>query len=110
MKPVKMHVPQDLGELLDLASSMMLLAPTFRDITGYLPFKNLDYVFRQLHEGLSQNRRKLGEERYHELVRISDEMRTLFEADPENKTGETLEGYKRIHAMEDILKAAVRKS
>jgi tRNA 2-selenouridine synthase SelU len=110
MKPVKMHIPQDLGELLELISSMMLSAPTFADLSGYLPFLNLDYVFQELHEGLSHNRRRLGEERYHELVRISDEMRTLFEADPENKTGQALEGYKRIRAMEDILKAAMRKS
>ena len=110
MKPVRMHVPQDLGELLDLASSMMLLAPTFEDITGYLPFKNLDYVFQQLHEGLDRNRRELGEERYQELVRIAGEMRTLFKADPETKTGETLEGYKKIVEMEGILKAAMRKA
>src|SRR5579872_3560028 len=109
MKPVKMHIPEDLGELLELTSSMMLSAPTFEDMSGYLPFLNLDYVFKQLHEGLSRNRRTLGEERYHELVRISDEMRKLFEADPESKTGETLEGYKKIQAMEDILKAAMRK-
>jgi hypothetical protein len=110
MKPVKMHIPQDLGELLDLVGSMMLSAPRFTDKTGYLPFLNLDYVFQELHEGLRHNRHKLGEERYHELVRISDEMRTLFEADPESKTGETLEGYKKIQAMEDILRAAIRKS
>ena len=37
-------------------------------------------------------------------------MWALFEADPEDKTGETLEGCKIIHQMEDILRQAQRKS
>jgi hypothetical protein len=78
--------------------------------SGYLPFLNLDYVFRQLHEGLGHNRLRLGEERYLELLRLSDRMRALFEADPEDKTGETSVGCKIIHEMEDILREARRKS
>ncbi|MGO4872690.1 MAG: hypothetical protein ACLPGW_19155 [Roseiarcus sp.] len=80
------------------------------DKTGYFPYRNLDYVFRQLNEGLSFNRPTLGEERYHELMRMSDQMRALFEADPEDKTGDTLKGCKIIHEMEDILKQVRRKS
>ena len=102
--PVKIHIPQNLSELLELLGSMMLQAPTFKDKTGYLPFLNLDYVFQELHEGLSHNRRKLGEDRYNELLRMSDQMRTLFQADPEDKTGETVEGRKIIHKMEDVLR------
>jgi hypothetical protein len=75
-----------------------------------LPFLNLGYVFQQLHEGLSHNRPTLGEERYHELMQMSDRMRALFEADPEDKTGETLKGCKIIHEMEDILRQVRRKS
>jgi hypothetical protein len=75
-----------------------------------LPFLNLGYVFQQLHEGLSHNRPTLGEERYHELMRMSDRMRALFEADPEDKIGETLKGCKIIHEMEDILRQVRRKS
>jgi hypothetical protein len=52
----------------------------------------------------------LGEQRYHELTRMSDQMRSLFEADPEDKTGETAEGCKIIHQMEDILRQVRRKS
>lgn len=89
---------------------MLLSAPKFRDKTGYLPFLNIDYVFRQLHEGLNHNRPTLGEERYHELMRMSDRMRVLFEADPENKTGETRKGRDIIYEMEDILKQVRRKS
>jgi hypothetical protein len=89
---------------------MLLSAPKFIDKTGYFPYQNLDYVFRELHEGLAHNRQTLGEERYHELMRMSGRMRVLFEADPEDKTGETLEGCKIIHKMEDIVKQARRKS
>ena len=89
---------------------MLSSAPNFKDKTGYLPFLNLDYVFRQLSEGLSHNRSTLREERYHELVGMSDQMRAYFEADPEDKTGETAKGCKIILEMEDILNEARRKS
>jgi len=68
------------------------------------------YVFQQLNEGLSLNRQTLGEERHKELMRMSDQMRALFEADPEDKTGETLRGCKIIHAMEDILRQVRQKA
>jgi hypothetical protein len=67
-------------------------------------------VFQQLNEGLSLNRQTLGEERHKELMRMSDQMRALFEADPEDKTGETLRGCKIIHAMEDILRQVRQKA
>ena len=110
MKPVRMHIAQNVQELLELLTSMLLSAPKFLDKTGYLPFLNIDYVFQQLREGLNRNRRTLGEERYHELVRMSDRMRALFEADPENKTGETRQGRDIIHDMEDILRQVRQKS
>ena len=80
------------------------------DRTGYFPYRNLDYVFQQLTEGLSNIRQTLGEERYNELTRMSGEIRTLFEADPENETGETWKGREIILKMEDILRQARRKS
>jgi hypothetical protein len=105
-----MYIPSDVGEVLDHLSSMLLGAPTFLDRTGYFPYRNLDYDFQQLTEGLSNIRQTLGEERYNELMRMSDQMRALFEADPEDKTGETLKGCKIIHEMEDILTQVRRKS
>jgi hypothetical protein len=69
----------------------------------------LDYVFQELHAGLKYNRQVLGDERYQELMEMSDRMRALFEADPEDKTGETLEGCKIINQMEDILLQVRRK-
>jgi len=110
MKPAKMYFPQNIQDLLEFVVSMQLSAPKFTDRTGYLPFLNLEYVFRQLHEGLSHNRQTLGEQRYQDLMSMSDRMRALFEADPEDKTGETLKGCKIIHEMEDILRQARRKS
>jgi hypothetical protein len=105
-----MYVPNDVPDLLDFLISMLSSAPKFLDKTGYFPYRNLDYVFRQLNEGLSVNRPKLGEERYHQLMGMSDQIRALFEADPEDKTGETLQGCKIIHEMEDILRQPRRKS
>ncbi len=67
-------------------------------------------MFQQLNQGLNRNRETLGEERYHELMRMSDQMRALFEADLEDKTGQTLQGCKIIHEMEDILRQVRRKS
>jgi hypothetical protein len=105
-----MYVPQSVQELLELVVSMLSAAPRFLHNAGYLPFVNRDYVFRQLHEGLSRNRSSPGEQRYHELTKMPDRMRALFEADPEDKTGQTLQGCRIIHEMEDILKQVGRKS
>jgi hypothetical protein len=106
----KMYIPEGLPELTDLLNSMLLGAPKFLDQTGYMPFINLDYRFRQLNEGLASNRRKIGEERYQTLTRMSDEMRALFEADPDDKTGETRKGREMIHEMVDILRQIRRKA
>ena len=40
---------------------------------------------------------------------MSDRMRALFEADPEDKTGDALNGCMIIHEMEEILRQARRK-
>ena len=110
MKPKKMYIPQSIQELIELLISMLLSAPKFTDRTGWLPFLNLDYVFQQLNEGLSVNRQALGEQRYQELMQLTDRMRALFEADPDNKTGETRKGRDIIYEMEDILRQVGRKS
>jgi hypothetical protein len=110
MKPVKMTIPQDIGELLEHLIWMLLKSPKFIDKTGRFPFQDVEYVFRELNEGLSNVRPTLGEERYHQLMGMSDRMRALFEADPDNKTGETRKGRDIIYEMEDILKQVGRKS
>lgn len=110
MKPAKRTVPQNVGELVEHLNWMLLNSPTFVDKTGYLPFLNLDYVFEELNDGLALNRQTLGEARYNELMGMSDRMRALFVADPEDKTGETAMGCKIILEMEDIVRQARRKS
>ncbi len=103
------HIPETLGELMDKLGSMMLGAPTFKDKTGYFPGKNIDTTFFALNEGLLAIRKTLGEERYATLRALSDKMRALFEADPEDKTGATQAGREIIHEMEDILKSAAER-
>lgn len=98
------HIPQNIGELMDKLGSMMLGAPTFKDKTGYFPERNIDTTFFALNEGLLVVRKKLGEERYATLKALSDKMRVLFDADPEDKTGETQAGREIIHEMEDLLR------
>jgi hypothetical protein len=110
MKPAKRTIPQNIGELLDHLGWMLLKSPTFVDKTGYFPFLDLDYVFEELNEGLTVNRTVLGDARYQELMGMSDRMRALFEADPEDRTGETATGCKIILEMEDVLKQVQRKS
>ena len=110
MKSANIRVPKNALEILEILSSMLVSAPKFLDKTGYFPYRNLDYVFRQLNEGLNFNRLTLGEARYQELTGMSDRMRALFEADPEDKTGETAMGCKIILEMEDIVRQVRRKS
>ena len=88
---------------------MMLKSPSFKDTTGYFPRQNIDTAFFSLNEGLVTLRKKLGEERYTTLQVLSDKMRALFEADPEDKTGDTQAGREIIHEMEDILKSTARR-
>lgn len=110
MKETRVRIPRDIPELLDLLISMRSSAPNFIDKTGRLPFRNLEYRFQQLNGGLAHNRREIGEERFRELQRMSAQIRALFEADPDDKTGETREGCKIIYEMFDLLKEALRKA
>lgn len=110
VRAYKPHIPKDVGEIRDQLGFMMLASPRFVDGTGYFPQQNIDTVFHQLNEGLRLIRQKLGEERYLKLAEMSDRMRAHFEADPENKTDDTLKGRAIIHEMEELLTQKVRKS
>jgi tRNA 2-selenouridine synthase SelU len=107
--PYKPYVPQDVGELLDQLAYMMLSSPTFKDKTGYLPHTSIDTAFFSLNEGLLAVREKLGEQRYVALRAMSDKMRALFEADPEDETGDTHAGCMLIQEMEDLLTSFAKK-
>ena len=101
--PYKPYIPKGLSEVRDYVGSMMLGSPTFVDRTGYFPGQNLQTTFYELNEGLRLIRGKLGEERYLKLMEMSDRMRAHFEADPENRTDDTLKGRAIIEQMEELL-------
>jgi hypothetical protein len=87
---------------------MMLGSPTFIDKTGYFSEQNIETEFFALNEGLKAMRKRFGEQNYQRLAELSARMRAHFEADPEDKTGETSKGRQCIVEMESILHA-VRK-
>jgi len=103
----KPYIPKDFGELMDHLAHMLFAAPKFN--TRLLPRENIDTTFCSLNEGLLAVRKKLGEERYTALKALSDKMRALFEADPDDKTGDTQAGREIIHEMEGILKSAAKR-
>lgn len=104
-----MHAPGDIREILVLLGWILVKAPRFIEKSGYFQSMSVEYVFGRLKEGLGNVRETLGEEHYQRLVQMSDRMQALFEADPDDKTGETLQGCKIIHEMEDILQQVRRK-
>lgn len=103
MRPAKLYVPQDLGELLDELIWMSLNSPKFEDKLGYFPGQNIGAVFEALNAGLAVNRPQLGEERYDRLAKLSEKIRACFEADPDNSNGEARRGKEMIYEMEDII-------
>lgn len=107
-RPYQPYIPQTTGELWDQIGSMMLGAPTFKDRTGYFPGRNIETEFSALNGGIDAVRKKVGKERYTALVALSQRMRPLFEADPEDKTGDAQAGRQLIHEMEDILRPGWR--
>jgi len=82
---------------------MMLDSPTFEDATGFFAGRNLETTFEALNAGLERIRSKVGETRYGQLVELSRRMRRHFEADPEDKTEDSIEGRRLIGEMERIL-------
>ena len=102
------YVPQDIDELLDQLAYMRLASPKFEDQTGYLPGRNIDTAFLGLNEGLLVVRKELGEDRYATLKALSDKIRTLFESDTEDKSGDARAGRRLIRDMEDVLKSTSR--
>jgi hypothetical protein len=107
--PYRPYVPQTLGDLLDKLGMMMISSPTFVDKTGYFPERNINTVFSALNEGLNATRGKLGDELFLKLIKMSDEMRVFFEADPED-TGEAIKGRELILDMTNLIKARGAKS
>lgn len=101
------YIPETIGELLDQLGSMTGSAPTFADRLGIFP-QTIDTEFFALTEGLKAVRKKIGEERYVQCVEMADQMRALFEADPEDVNGQSQAGRELIFDMEDVLKKRIR--
>jgi hypothetical protein len=108
--PYRPHIPETISQIMEVLALILFESPKFVDKTGYFPHRNINTVFQQLREGLLQNRRKLGEERYLKLVEMSDRTRALFAADPEDQTGDTRKARLIIHEMEDLLRRKAPKS
>ena len=103
-RPYEPYIPQTTGELWDLIGGMMLDAPTFKDDSGYFPGMSIETEFRALNGGIDAVRKKIGEERHAALIALSDRMRALFEADLEDKTGDSQAGRRLLYEMEDVLR------
>jgi len=104
------HTPQSVEEIIDLLGMMMLYSPTFIDKSGFFSGRNVETVFHDLNEGLLLVRRQGNDVFYNELREMSDNMRTHFEADPENKTDDTPRGCALINRMTDLLIQHIRAS
>jgi hypothetical protein len=88
---------------MDKLASMMLSKPTFLDDSGYFPGKNIETEFFALNEGLRLIRGRLGEERYQNLKSMSDRMRILFDANPDDESHEARAGRAIILEMRELL-------
>ena len=104
MRPQKTYVPQTMGELWDLLGWMALRNPKFVDPPGWSSSGNLETTFHPLKTAFEVVRRKLGEEKFHILMDMADRISALFEADPENSTGDSDKGRALLWQMEDLLR------
>ena len=97
------YVPGTIEEIIDCLGFMMLSSPSFQSPEGSLPETNIDTAFGALSSGLAAVRAQLGNETYEMLKSRSDRMRTYFEADPRDDTGDARKGREIILEMEDLL-------
>lgn len=110
MRDITTHyIPQTIGELNDHLAMMMLTSPLFADRTGLLPGRSIDTVFAELNGSLDRLRKKVGEDNYARLVELSARMRAHFEADPEDKTDDSIKGRDCILDMQEILRSVGRR-
>jgi hypothetical protein len=101
--PYSPYIPQERSEVMDHLAGMMLSKPDFLDPTGYFPERTIDTEFHALNEGLKNIRKRLGEERYQALRAMSDQMRVLFEANPDDDSEEVSAGRALILEMRDLI-------
>lgn len=102
-EPYTLLIPQNLNEMLDKLTGMVILSPKFEDVVGYFPGRNIDNTFYELGEGLRLLRPELGEELYFKLRNMSAQMRVYFEADYDKTTDNTRKGRDILLDMVDLL-------
>ncbi len=106
LRPYKPYIPQTPSEIWDLLGWMTGYNPTFVEPEGrpYRSGATLETTFFALKAGFEVCRKKLGEERFQTLMEMADQMRALFEADPEDVTGDAAKGRELLWQMEDVLR------
>jgi hypothetical protein len=100
------YIPKTIDEVIEQLGFIFIKSPTFED-----PFfigRNVETVFAALKEGLQNIRTKIGEERYAELMSLSDLTRAYFEADPEDSIGQAREGRKLVREMQATLQGRLK--
>ena len=97
-------VPETIGDLLHELDYVMLTSPTFVDKTGYFPRQSLDTEFLTLNNGILGLRPELGEDCCQKLLGLSAQMRSYFEADQGDATGEAFKGRELVVEMMDLIK------
>jgi hypothetical protein len=111
----KIHIPETIGDVDDCLSGIFLHAPIFKGQSlhlprrRYLPPVDSQTTFYRVNEGLKRIRPDLGDELYATLVRMSDEVKALYEADPVDKIGATRAGEQIVGQMQDLLKARAQE-
>ena len=91
-----------------MLGSMLLASPKFEPDLAYFPYVTIDTEFEALEAGINLLRPQLGEELYSNLIDMSSQAKQLFEADPDDKTGDTKKGQEIILAMLDMVEELIR--
>jgi hypothetical protein len=102
-RPYSPYIPQERSEVMDQLAAMMLSKPNFEDDSGYFPGMSIDTEFYALNEGLRIISKRLGEERYQQLKAMSDQMRALFEGNPDEDSDEVSAGRALILEMRELI-------
>ncbi len=103
---LNLYIPETLSELNDFVVPMQGNAPSFKDDTGYFPWRNIDTEFYILVEGFGKVRDRIGEDRYAAALDIASRAKELFLQDPDETNGKTRQGIFLIHELIDIIEAA----
>jgi hypothetical protein len=103
------YIPEEETELYDKLGAMLLSSPKFVGDPVYFPYLTIHTEFKTLDAGINLLRPQLGEELHSNLITMSAEAKRLFEADPDDKTGDTEKGQKIILDMLDLVEELIRQ-